>query len=252
MAAAAGLQDKVALVTGAGDGIGRAIALRYARDGAQVVVAEIDAAKGQATVQQIVAAGGRALLVPADVRRSSEHGRLIDRILAEYGRLDIACNNAGISGAMVPAATMTDAQWQEVIDLNLSGVFFGVRAQVNAMLKTGGGAIVNIASILGAVGFETTVAYTAAKHGVVGLTKTIALEYGPQGIRINAVGPTFTNTSWLDNLPPEAQAQLIARHPLRRFGTVEDVAALVAFLSGSDSAYITGCYYPVDGGYLAQ
>ena len=245
------LKDKVALVTGAGDGIGRAIALRYAREGARVVVAEINEAKGRATAGQIVAAGGRALLVVADVRKSSEHARLIDCILAEYGRLDVACNNAGISGAMVPSGVMTDAQWQEVIDLNLTGVYFGVRAQVNAMLPTGGGAIVNIASILGQVGFETTVAYTAAKHGVVGLTKTVALEYGPQGIRINAVGPTFTTTSWLDNLPPEAQKMLTDRHPLRRFGTPEEVAALVTFLSSSESAYITGSYYPIDGGYMA-
>ncbi|MFO1401620.1 MAG: SDR family NAD(P)-dependent oxidoreductase [Steroidobacteraceae bacterium] len=246
------LQDKVALVTGAGDGIGRAIALRFGQEGARVVVAEINEAKGRATVERIAAAGGRAQLVVADVRRASEHGRLIDTILAGHGRLDVACNNAGISGAMVPSGVMTDAQWQEVIDLNLTGVFFGVRAQVNAMLKSGGGAIVNIASILGAVGFETTVAYTAAKHGVVGLTQTVALEYGPQGVRINAVGPSFTNTSWLDNLPPEAQAMLIARHPLRRFGKVEEVAALVTFLSSAEASYITGAYYPVDGGYLAQ
>ena len=246
------LQDKVALVTGAGDGIGRAVALRYAHEGAVVVVAEINESKGRATVEQITATGGRALLVTSDVRRASEHTRLIERILAEYGRLDVACNNAGISGAMVPAGEMTDAQWQEVIDLNLTGVFFGVRAQVNAMLRTGGGAIVNIASILGAVGFETTVAYTAAKHGVVGLTQTVALEYGPQGVRINAVGPTFTHTGWLDNLPPDVQATLIARHPLRRFGKVEEVAALVTFLSSAESAYITGAYHPIDGGYLAQ
>ncbi len=246
------LQDKVALVSGAGDGIGRAIALRYAREGARVVVAEINEPKGRATVEQIVGSGGRALLITADVRRASEHARLIERILAEHGRLDVACNNAGISGAMVPAGVMSDAQWQEVIDLNLTGVFFGVRAQLNAMLKSGGGTIVNIASILGAVGFETTVAYTAAKHGVVGLTQTVALEYGPQNIRINAVGPSFTNTSWLDNLPPDAQAMLIGRHPLRRFGKVEEVAALVAFLSSAESSYITGAYYPIDGGYLAQ
>ena len=246
------MQDKVALVTGAGEGIGRAIALRYAREGARVVVAEIDEAKGRATVEQITAGGGRALLVPTDARRSTDHARLISRIQSEFGRLDVACNNAGISGAMVPACEMTDAQWQEVIDLNLTGVFFGVRSQVAAMVETGGGAIVNIASILGGVGFETTAAYTAAKHGVVGLTKTIALEYGPRKVRINAVGPTFTKTSWLDNLPPPAQDMLIARHPLRRFGEVNEVAALVTFLSCAESSYITGCYYPIDGGYMAQ
>lgn len=246
------LKDKVALVTGAGDGIGRAIALRYAAEGASVVVAEINEAKGQATVDRIVAGGGKALLVAMDVRRSSEHARLIEKTVSTYGRLDVACNNAGISGAMVPALEMTDTQWQDVIDINLTGVFLGVRAQVGAMLASGGGSIVNISSILGGVGFETTAAYTAAKHGVVGLTKTIALEYGPQGIRVNAVGPTFIKTSWLDNLPPPAQDMLIARHALRRFGEVEDVASLVTFLSSAESSYITGCYYPVDGGYMAQ
>jgi NAD(P)-dependent dehydrogenase (short-subunit alcohol dehydrogenase family) len=246
------LKDKVALVTGAGDGIGRAIALRYAAEGARVVVAEIDEAKGRATVDRITAAGGAALLVGMDVRRSSEHARLIDKTLSTYGRLDVACNNAGISGAMVPACDMTDDQWQAVIDINLTGVFLGVRSQVAAMLPTGGGSIVNISSILGGVGFETTAAYTAAKHGVVGLTKTIALEYGPQGVRVNSVGPTFIKTSWLDNLPPPAQDMLIARHPLRRFGEVDDVASLVTFLSSAESSYITGCYYPVDGGYMAQ
>lgn len=246
------LQDQVALVTGAGDGIGRAIALRYAQEGARVAVIEINGAKGRETVERITAAGGWALLVEADVRHSSEHTRLISHILAQWGRLDIACNNAGISGAMVPSGVMSDAQWQEVIDLNLTGVFFGVRAQVNAMLQTGGGAIVNIASILGVAGFETTAAYTAAKHGVVGLTKTVALEYGPRGVRVNVVGPTFTNTSWLEALPADAQTMLKARHALRRFAEVEDVAALVAFLSSSEAAFITGAYYPVDGGYLAQ
>lgn len=246
------LKDKVALVTGAGDGIGRAIALRYAAEGARVVVAEIDEAKGKATVDKITAGGGRSLLVQMDVRRSSEHTRLIEQTLKEYGRLDVACNNAGISGAMVPACEMTDDQWQAVIDINLTGVFLGVRSQVAAMLPNGGGSIVNISSILGGVGFETTAAYTAAKHGVVGLTKTIALEYGPKGVRVNSIGPTFIKTSWLDNLPPAAQEMLIARHPLRRFGEVEDVASLATFLASSESSYITGCYYPVDGGYMAQ
>ncbi len=246
------LQGKVALVTGAGTGIGRAIAMRYAAEGASVVVAEINETTGLDTVARIEAAGGRAMFVHTDVRRSSSHAELIERTVAAFGRLDVACNNAGISGAMVPSHTMTDGQWQEVIDINLTGVFLGVRAQVTAMLATGGGSIVNISSILGAVGFETTAAYTAAKHGVVGLTKTMALEYGPQGVRINAVGPTFINTSWLDNIPPEGQAMLIARHPLRRFGTVEEVAALATWLASGEAAYITGAYYPVDGGYLAQ
>jgi NAD(P)-dependent dehydrogenase (short-subunit alcohol dehydrogenase family) len=246
------LQDKVALVTGAGDGIGRAIALRYAAEGARVVVAEINEATGCDTVARIEAAGGEALFVRTDVRRSASHAELIQRTIAAYGRLDVACNNAGISGVMLPSHTVSDDQWQEVIDINLTGVFLGVRAQVNAMLATGGGSIVNISSILGAVGFETTAAYTAAKHGVVGLTKTMALEYGPQGVRINAVGPTFINTSWLNNIPPEGQAMLISRHPLRRFGTVEEVAALATWLASGEAGYITGAYYPVDGGYLAQ
>ena len=245
------LDGKVALVTGAGDGIGRGIAMNYAAEGARVVVSDVNDERGRETLSLIERDGGQGLYVHADARHSADHVALVAAAVAKYGRLDVACNNAGISGAMVPIVEMTDSQWLEVMAIDLNGVFYGVRAQVKAMIAGGGGAIVNISSILGQVGFETTAAYTAAKHGVVGLTKTAALEYGEQRIRVNVVGPTFTKTSWINNIPPEAQPALLARHPLRRFGEISEVAALVTWLSCDRASYITGGYYPVDGGYLA-
>lgn len=244
-------QGKVALVTGAGDGIGRGVALRYAAEGARVVVCDINDASGRQTLAMIEQAGGTGLYVRSDARSSADQSAAVEAAVSTYGRLDIACNNAGISGAMVPMDLMTDEQWLEVISLNLTGVFYGVRAQARVMCGGGGGSIVNIASILGAVGFATTAAYTAAKHGVVGLTKTAAIEYGAHQVRVNAVGPTFTKTSWINNIPAEAQPALKALHPLGRFGEVVEVVALVNWLSGREASYITGAYYPVDGGYLA-
>ncbi|MCP5145980.1 MAG: SDR family oxidoreductase [Gammaproteobacteria bacterium] len=245
------LKDKTALVTGGGAGIGRAIAERYAREGATVIVTDFNDDAGQQTVADITRAGGNASYEHLNVCNSAEHDALIAKIVMQHGRLDVACNNAGISGAMVPLVEMTDAQWLEVINTNLSGVFFGIRAQCRAMSSAGGGAIVNISSILGQVGFPATVAYTAAKHGVVGMTQTAAIEYGAQGVRVNAVGPTFIKTSWINNIPPDLQSDLLARHPLARFGEAEEVAALALWLSSDEASYITGAYYPVDGGYLA-
>jgi NAD(P)-dependent dehydrogenase (short-subunit alcohol dehydrogenase family) len=253
MADASGLlQGKSALVTGAGDGIGRGVARRYALEGARVVVSDVNDQMGRQTAQMIQADGGEAIFQHADVRQPEDHLELIEAALTAYGRLDVACNNAGISGELTLTGGLTDRQWQEVIDINLTGVFMGVRAQINAMLKTGGGAIVNISSILGQVGLETAMPYTAAKHGVVGLTKTVALEYGSQGIRINAVGPGFIRTQLLDKIPADAQPDVMSRHALGRFGEVEEVAALVAWLSSDQSSFATGGYYPIDGGYLAR
>lgn len=246
------LAGKVALVTGAGEGIGRGIARSYAAEGARVVVSDVNDENGRQTAALIADAGGEATFVRADVRLSGDHDSLVAAAVQRYGRLDIACNNAGISGAMVPLLEMTDAQWLEVIAVNLTGVFFGVRAQVRAMVASGGGAIVNLSSILGQVGFPTTAAYTATKHGVVGLTKTAALEHGAQNVRVNAVGPAFIKTSWIDNIPTEAQPALMARHALNRFGEISEVAALATWLSSDQASYITGGYFPVDGGYLAS
>lgn len=246
------LEGKTALVTGAGNGIGRTIALTYAAEGANVVVSDINDEWGRETVALIEKSGGRALYQRADTSRAEDHVTLIETARRAFGRLDVACNNAGISGEFTPTAETSDAQWQRVIDINLSGVFYGVRAQLRAMLETGGGAIVNISSIAGQIGIEGITPYTAAKHGVVGLTKTVAWEYGSKGIRINSVGPAFINTTLVQNVPPETRKQLEEMHALRRLGETEEVANLVAWLSSDKASFVTGSYYAVDGGYLAR
>ena len=248
------MKDKVALVTGAGSGIGRAIALAYAREGAAVVVSDVQAEGGAETVRQVEAAGGRAFFMAADVSRPEDHGRLVDAALATYGRLDAACNNAGIGGELAPTADYPLDAWQQVIGVNLSGVFYGMKVQIPALLRSGGGAIVNIASILGQVGFANAPAYTAAKHGVVGLTKAAALEYSAQGLRINAVGPAFIHTPMIERLEsdPATHAALVAMHPIGRLGRPEEVAELVLWLSQPASSFVTGTYIAVDGGFLAR
>jgi len=248
------LQGKVAIVTGASSGIGRAIALTFAREGAKVVVSDLNPDGGRETVAAIRHQGGEASFCAADVSRPDDCRALVDHAVREFGRLDIACNNAGIGGDLSATADYPDEAWQQVIAVNLSGVFYGLKHQIAQMLKNGGGAIVNIASILGQVGFASAPAYTAAKHGVVGLTKAAALEYGAQGIRINAVGPAFIHTPMIERLESDAatNTQLIAMHPLGRLGTAQEVAEMVLWLASPRASFVTGSYYPVDGGYLAR
>ena len=249
------LKDKVALVTGAASGIGRAVALAYAREGAKVVVSDVQVAGGEETVALIRVAGGEAVFAAADVADPASGAALVQRAVQAFGRLDIACNNAGIGGELAPTADYPDAAWQQVIAVNLSGVFYGMKAQITQMLAQGsGGAIVNIASILGQVGFANAPAYTAAKHGVVGLTKVAAMEYGSRGVRINAVGPAFIHTPMIAGLeadPAGAQA-LRELHPIGRLGEPAEVAELVLWLSSPAASFVTAAYYPVDGGYLAR
>ena len=248
------LKNKVALVTGASSGIGRAIALVWAREGAKVVVSDINTAAGEETAALVRAQGGDALFVAADVGKPEDGRTLVQQAVARYGRLDVACNNAGIGGPSAPVADYPLDGWAQVININLSGVFFGMQHQIAAMLKTGGGSIVNMASVLGAVGFAGSSAYAAAKHGVIGLTQTAALEYSAHGIRINAVGPGFIHTPMVAGLEADAavNAMVVAAHAIGRLGKPEEVAELVAWLSSDRASFVTGAYYPVDGAYLAR
>lgn len=247
------LQGKVALVTGASSGIGRSVALAYAREGAKVAVSDINEKGGQETVKQIEAAGGQAFFFQADAGRAADNERLVNATVARYGGLHIACNNAGIGGPQAPTGEYPLDGWEEVIRINLSGPFYGMRYQIPAMLKAGGGVIINMASILGQVGFEGASAYVAAKHGLVGLTRNAALEYSAQGIRSLSVGPAFIKTPLLtDNLSQEQLGMIEQLHPIGRLGEPEEVAELVLWLSSDKASFLSGAYIPVDGGYLAR
>jgi len=241
-----------AIVTGAGKGIGRAVALTLAASGAAVIVSDLDASAADAVVAEIVEAGGTARAVVGDVSTPETNAALV-AAAEELAPLKIAVNNAGIGGANAPTGEYPLESWKKVIDVNLDGVFYGVRAQVTAMAANGGGSIVNMASVLGSVGIPGSVAYVAAKHGLIGLTKNAALEYGAQGVRVNAVGPGFIATPLLEaNLDADAKAYLASQHALGRLGTAEEVAGLVAFLSSDAARFVTGSYHLVDGGYAAH
>lgn len=245
---------KVAVVTGAASGIGRTSAQFYAREGARVTVSDIDEVGGQETVRLIEAAGGEAFFVKTDVSDPANCEALVGRTVEKYRRLDYACNNAGIGGEQNPTADYSLEGWQKVIGVNLSGVFYCMKYEIPAMLATGGGAIVNMASILGQVSFATAPAYVAAKHGVVGLTKNAAVEYASVGVRINAVGPAFIKTPMIARLEEDVDTLnlIVSLHPIGRLGTPEEVAELVVWLSSERASFVTGAYYSVDGGYLAR
>jgi len=247
------LENKIAIVTGAGSGIGRAVALVYASEKAKVVVCDIDEKGGKETVLQIINNGGDAMFIVADTSKPDDHKSLVEQTVKHFGGLHIVCNNAGIGGEIAPTGDYSIESWDKVIGINLSGVFYGMHFQIPAMIKSGGGSIVNMASILGMVGTKYSPAYVASKHGVVGLTKTAALDYADKNIRINAVGPGYIVTPLLTNTLDEATMKtLAALHPIGRLGTAEEVAALVLWLSSSLSSFVTGSYYTIDGGYTAQ
>jgi NAD(P)-dependent dehydrogenase (short-subunit alcohol dehydrogenase family) len=245
-------EGKVALVTGASSGIGRAAALAFAREGAGVVVADVDRDRGPAVVREIEQGGGKATFVACDVTRADDVGRAV----AALGRVDVAFNNAGVAGDLVPSGEVTEAQFRRVLDVNLVGVFLCMRSEIASMLRTGGGAIVNCASILGHVGFANASAYVASKHGLVGLGKAAAIEYATQGIRVNTVCPGFVETPMLERAgllaDAATRAGIEALHPMKRIGRSEEIAEAVLYLASPRASFVTGAALLVDGGYVAQ
>jgi len=246
------LIKKVAFVTGGGSGIGEASAKVLASAGAVVAIADMDMVGADRVVAEIVALGGIAKSYKLDVSDDAAVEKVVAEVIKDFNTLDIAVNNAGIGGDIAPTGDQSVAGWRKVIGVNLDGVFYCMRHEIAAMKKFGGGSIINMASILGAVGFANSAGYVAAKHGVVGLTKTAALEYATEGIRVNAVGPGFIATPLLSALPADALGGIAAMHPMNRLGTPAEVAALVLFLASPEASFITGGYYPVDGGYLTR
>jgi NAD(P)-dependent dehydrogenase (short-subunit alcohol dehydrogenase family) len=249
------VQGKIALVTGGGSGIGRAASLALAKEGAKVAVSDIVAAGGEETVRMIKAAGGEAMFIKADVAKAVEVEALIKKVVETYGRLDCACNNAGIEGTMTTMVDCSEENFDRIIAVNLKGVWLCMKHEIPQMLKQGGGAIVNTASVAGLVGFPGLSAYVASKHGVNGLTKTAALEYAKHGIRVNAVCPGVIHTPMLDRLfssQPDAGETIAALEPVGRLGKPEEIAAAVVWLCSEAASFVTGLPMAVDGGLIAQ
>lgn len=247
------LENKVALVTGGGMGIGRATALAYASEGAKVVVADINEKAGNNVVAELTKKGCEAIFIKVNIANPAEQESLVKETVKHFGGLHIACNNAAISAPSFPLIEYPLDVWDTVLSINLSGVFYGMRYQIPAMLASGGGSIVNISAMLGQVAKKNASAHVATKHAVVGLTKAVALEYAEQNIRVNVVGPSYIKTPMLTNAFDEAGMKALENFiPMGRLGEASEVAELILWLSSSKSSFVTGSYYGVDGGYLAQ
>ncbi len=245
---------KVVLVTGAGSGIGRASAQLFAKRGARVVVADVKGEQAKETVNTIEQRGGEAIATHTDVSSPAEVAAMVQRALAAYGRIDCAFNNAGIEGEMAPTAQCSEANWDRTIAVNLKGVWLCMKAEIPVMLEQGGGAIVNCASVAGLVGFAGLPAYCASKGGIVQLTKTAALEYAQQGIRVNALCPGVIHTPMVDRLTgeeAEAESQFTALEPVGRMGTPEEMAQAAVWLCSDEASYVTGHPFAADGGFVA-
>ena len=254
MAMAGRFAGRSILVTGSGSGIGRAAALLFAGEGGWVAVVDQDEDEAQATANSIRQNGGEALAIGADVSREADCRGMVQRALAAYGRLDVAFNNAGIGASGFAVADEEEVAWSRLIDVNLKGIFLAMKYEIPAMVGAGGGAIVNTASVAGLVGERGIGAYSASKHGVVGLTRTAALDYIGQGVRINAVCPGATRTRMLANWfqDPKVESFILSRHPIGRIAEPEEIARAVLFLASEDASFIVGQALAVDGGLTAQ
>ena len=248
------MQDRVALVTGASSGIGRATALVFAREGAKVVVADLNVVGGQETVQLVKAAGGEAVFVETDVAQADSVEAMVQTALDTYGRLDCAHNNAGVEGVLSRTAEQTEQDWEPVIRINLKGVWLCMKYELPYMVQQGSGAIVNTASGAGLIGVKRMAAYVASKHGVIGLTKTAALEYAKSGVRVNAVCPGVIQTAMVERVSgrrPDVLEKMIAAEPIGRSGQPEEIAESVVWLCSDAASFVTGHAMAVDGGAVA-
>lgn len=240
---------KTALITGAGSGIGKETAKLLAARGAQVVVSDINAELAEKVTQEIIQAGGSAKAIVADASKPEDNRKAVEFAEQTFGALHLAFNNAGITGESDKVGEMAIENWQRVIEINLNGVFYGMRYQIPAILKAGGGAVLNMSSILGLVGSTDYSAYVAAKHGVTGLTKAASLEYSSQGIRVNSIHPGYIDTPLLDSLDREVYNSLKSMHPIGRLGIDTEVAQVAVFLLSDAASFVTGGQYTVDGAY---
>lgn len=246
-------KEEVALVTGAGSGIGRATAVAFAQDGARVIASDVQAENAEETARMIRNSGGQAECIVADVSHAAEVENLVSRTIQHFGRLDFAFNNAGIEGVMATTADCTEENWDRIMAVNLKGVWLCMKHELPHMLERGSGAIVNCSSIAGLVGFPQLPAYVASKHGLVGLSRTAALEYAKQGIRVNAICPGVIDTAMVSRLSHEhPEAHLAAGEPMGRMGTPEEIANAVIWLCSSRASFVTGQAFAVDGGWVAQ
>lgn len=246
------LKDKTVVITGAGSGIGRACALLIGSRGADLALLDIDVVAAEGVAAAVVEAGGRARAYAVDVSDVDAVDRTFAAVVADLGGLQVLVNNAGLALPMVPLADLDVSSWRRVMSVNLDGLFYCLRAALRTMREAGGGSVVNMSSVLGSVGRHHSAAYTASKHAVVGLTRGAAIDHGPDGVRVNAVGPGFIRTPLLESRHTEQGLEaLAAGWPLRRVGRPEEIAQMVAWLASDASSYVTGAYLPVDGGYLA-
>jgi NAD(P)-dependent dehydrogenase (short-subunit alcohol dehydrogenase family) len=243
---------KVVLVTGGNAGIGRAAAIEFTKQGAQVVVSGRREKEGLEVIDELEALGGEAIFIKTDVSKESDVKAMIEQTLATFGRLDCAFNNAGIVQAPTPLPDQTEETYDQIMDINVKGVWLSLKHEIPAMLKTGGGAIVNNSSVAGLIGFAMAPVYIASKHAVIGLTKAVALEYATQHVRVNAVAPGTIETRMFRDLAPEVRQMLESAHPMGRIGQPEEIASTVVWLCSDGASFVTGQTVTIDGGYTAQ